>query len=704
MDPISYYKKNNYYDKLTYSNIFKTLKNTKQFCMENKITTLALPKICIGLDRKQWNIIADMIKFIFQDSITKIRIYSLPEHSNNNLIKNGPHINYNIISKNNLNNNLKNKITLIAGSFNKIKDVPKDGDCGAHVLRICLQYYDIIKTTVEILNMLSIPNKNSGYQLTDDDLAYICDQFNMNLFLIYELNGESYTIVYWKTDRPNIGIFHKNNHWTPGISVEIESPRIFNNVTIYTNFPNIDTIKRDINKYLKEQENNTWISNTNYITDRNKNQENNIKTDTEFKQRVLAIKKEINGNEKYATLDTGSNISCIDYLLIKNKQKLKPKENVIITGADSTELTQLGKIELNIKINNEQYNINAYVIEGLHCKLLLGNDFHIENNVIIDFKNKNIQIKDSIIPMDEIWYDLHNKNNNNVRTEINLASIKINTNFIGHIVADDNITISPKSKINIKNIHITTDRQGSNYVIEPIESIYKRKYLVLESTTVGKEDGIIFYNFSNGYGNIPKGMKLANIISTDAEKKLDELPEVKTIGTTTLKHTDSNDLNEVTDKQGNIIKISHELNNNQRKKALKLINNYKHLFTLDPLDIDCANVEPCEIKLKSDKPIFQPPFRVSPSQRNKLKLLIDQMIRADIIEPSRSNYVAPVFLIPKKEKGEYCFLVDYRKLNNETIADKHPIPRSQDLFRSLEGAKYYSTLDMAQGYFQIPIK
>jgi len=49
-------------------------------------------------------------------------------------------------------------------------------------------------------------------------------------------------------------------------------------------------------------------------------------------------------------------------------------------------------------------------------------------------------------------------------------------------------------------------------------------------------------------------------------------------------------------------------------------------------------------------------------------------------------------------------LVDYRKLNNESISDKHPIPRSQDLFKSLEGAKYYSTIDMAQGYFQIPLK
>lgn len=38
-----------------------------------------------------------------------------------------------------------------------------------------------IQKTIEILNIFNIPNLKSEYYLTDDDLAYICDQFNMNL-------------------------------------------------------------------------------------------------------------------------------------------------------------------------------------------------------------------------------------------------------------------------------------------------------------------------------------------------------------------------------------------------------------------------------------------------------------------------------------------------------------------------------------------
>jgi len=42
---------------------------------------------------------------------------------------------------------------------------------------------------------------------------------------------------------------------------------------------------------------------------------------------------------------------------------------------------------------------------------ILGNNFNIKYNLIIDFKNKEIQIEDNTIKMDEIWHK-HNENNN----------------------------------------------------------------------------------------------------------------------------------------------------------------------------------------------------------------------------------------------------------------------------------------------------
>ena len=80
------------------------------------------------------------------------------------------------------------------------------------------------------------------------------------------------------------------------------------------------------------------------------------------------------------------------------------------------------------------------------------------------------------------------------------------------------------------------------------------------------------------------------------------------------------------------------------------------------------------------------------------------MIDKDIIEPSTSNFGSPVLLVSKPD-GSYRFCIDYRKLNSMTKVDCHPIVRADDCLESLgaSGAKYFSSLDLESGYWQLPI-
>ena len=70
------------------------------------------------------------------------------------------------------------------------------------------------------------------------------------------------------------------------------------------------------------------------------------------------------------------------------------------------------------------------------------------------------------------------------------------------------------------------------------------------------------------------------------------------------------------------------------------------------------------------------------------------------IEPSSSLWASPVFLV-KKNDDTYQFCVDYRKLNSLTIKDSCPLPRIDDTFDALAGARCFSTLDLASGYWQV---
>lgn len=113
-----------------------------------------------------------------------------------------------------------------------------------------------------------------------------------------------------------------------------------------------------------------------------------------------------------------------------------------------------------------------------------------------------------------------------------------------------------------------------------------------------------------------------------------------------------------------------------------------------------VNTGSMRIQLNSDDPINYRPYRMSQSEKLKVRDIVQDLLSKGIIRESESPYSSPVLLVKKKD-GSDRMCVDYRALNRITVKDRYPLPLIDDHIDRLGKCKYFTTLDMATGFHQI---
>lgn len=110
-----------------------------------------------------------------------------------------------------------------------------------------------------------------------------------------------------------------------------------------------------------------------------------------------------------------------------------------------------------------------------------------------------------------------------------------------------------------------------------------------------------------------------------------------------------------------------------------------------------------EISVTDESKIYSKPYSIPVQLLDEVKEEIQELKNQEILRISQSKYLSPAFVV-RKANGSIRLLIDYRKLNERTVKEEFPFNGIDALLQGLYGYEVFSTIDLAQGYYQMEVE
>ena len=346
------------------------------------------------------------------------------------------------------------------------------------------------------------------------------------------------------------------------------------------------------------------------------------------------------------------------------------------------------------------HSLDIYVLPSLPCPVLLGMDFLSEFGLIIDPAQRTVTHSSWPRPV-------------KTRTALNnsefpsLQELQLPAHFVKpvqdsyrvRLPVGQTILLEPCSeKILTGYVQglpvLFADRLLSQDVIfTPLSTNAQLPSSVLVGHCVTRVNStripVRFANFSKEWVTLPKHLVVGSITFSEEPLLIAE-----------VEYKNNSVCNQARKKIfWDKFTLPINLSNAELGRLKEVLWDWRDVFSQDSFDLGTFKDVLHEVHT-SGPPIRQPIRRQSPHAREETFQLVQDMLAHGIVTPSTSPWASPVVLV-KKSDGKTRFCVDYRRLNDVTHKDAYPLPRIDDTLDSLGGCKYFSTLDLTSGYWQI---
>ena len=391
----------------------------------------------------------------------------------------------------------------------------------------------------------------------------------------------------------------------------------------------------------------------------------------------------VNGVSASVLVDTGAALSVLNKAMWDKTggkgSDLKGAAGKKLVGVQGKPLQLFGTANIQVELASEKFPVNVMVAEVPTTDLILGRDF--------------LRYHGCVIEMGETVDVLHVKSRG-LKLPIS-KDISLSRSPSLSVVLHEPVKVPPYSEMEVMG-SVPAAATNKTWVVQGMQP--GRSGVMIARALVEPEARSIPLRLLNPRDEevtISKGTVVAELESV-AMEDLDVALVSEGEGTEEPSEEQRHKLWEMVERS------EQSLTQVEKERLFALLLEYHDIFAMGSYDLGRTGRVKHKINTGMASPIRQAVRRIPQFQRQEARELLDGMLDRGVIQPSDSPWASPVVLVPKKD-GSLRFCIDYRRVNAVTRKDAYPLPRVDDTLDTLAGSKWFSTLDMLSGYWQVEV-